>query len=120
MITYPASKCRIQVTGKWRVVRKQNSDSYNSFGVIYSGHTHTDLGDQEIGPYILTYNTQPATYVIQGSGVEGGALDTFSSHVFYCRLTELATSNNSNYEFQSNTTSRPSWVYSYSKSWQTD
>ncbi len=119
-ITYPASKCRIQITGRWEVVRKQNSNSYNSFGVIYSGHTHTDLGDRDIGPYILTYVTLPATYVIQGSGVEGGPQDTFSDHEFYCRLTELATTDNSNYEFQSNTTSRPVWAYNYSKSWQTD
>ena len=89
---------------------------------VSGGELHlsaTDWTIADIGNELTSY-TDPDTYVIQGSGVEGGAQDTFSDHEFYCRLTELATTDNSNYEFQSNTTSRPVWAYSYSKSWQTD
>ena len=118
--TYPASQCRIQVIGRWQVARQPNSNSYNSFGVIWAGHTHTDLGNRDMGPYLLNYTSPLATYVIQGANVTGGAQNTFSSHEFYCRVTESTTSNNSNYEFQSNTVTTPIWVFSYSKSWEID
>lgn len=118
-ITYPASQCRIEVIGRWVVVRQQNSNSYNSFGIEYNAKTDTDLGDREMTPYLLTFSSREAVYVIQGADVAGGAQDTFSSRVFFCKATEAATSDNSNREFQSNTITRPAWVYSYSKSWQT-
>lgn len=114
-VFYPAAQCRIVVTGQWNVVRQQNSNSFNSFGISYSGHTHTDLGNRDVWGY---WQTIKATYVIQGSAVTGGAQNTFSPHVFYCEMTEQATSDNSNFVFQSNTVSRPVWAYSYSKSWQ--
>ncbi len=38
-ITYPASQCRITVTGRWVVVRQQNSNSFNGQGIIYGGQT---------------------------------------------------------------------------------
>lgn len=117
---YPASKCRIEVTGQWVVVRQPNSNSFNSQGVFYAGHTHTDSGNRDMGPtFLLNYSSPFATYVIQGADVDGGAQDTFSSQVFYCRCTESATTDNSNKEFQSNSVCRPVWAYSYSKSWQT-
>jgi hypothetical protein len=116
--TYPASQCRIQVTGQWQVVRQQNSNSYNSFGISYQGYTNTDLGNRSMNPNLLTFFTDLATYTIQGANVTGGAQDTFTNHEFYCRITEAATSDNSNKEFQSNTISRPVWAYSYSKSWE--
>lgn len=117
---YPASKCRITVTGQWVVTRQPNSNSFNSQGVSYSGHTHTDLGNRNMGPvFLLNYTSPTATYVIQGSEVTGGAEDTFSSQIFYCRCTESATTDNSNKEFQSNSVCRPVWAYTYSKSWQT-
>jgi hypothetical protein len=72
-----------------------------------------------MNPYLLNYSSPTATYVIQGSGVDGGAQNTFTSHVFECRATETAVSTNSNKEFQSNTITRPVWAYTYSKSWQT-
>lgn len=120
--TYGPEKCRITVTGRWEVIRQPNSNSFNSQGVIYSnGFTRTDLGDREMGPvFLLTYYTPYATYIKQGAGVTGGAIDTFSDRVFFCKCTELVTSDNSNREFQSNSISRPAWVYTYSKSWQTD
>jgi hypothetical protein len=111
--------CRIVVTGAWSVVRQQNSNSYNSFNITYIGTTVTDLGDRDMSPYLLNYASPQATYVIQGAGVAGGAQDTFSDHMFECRVTESAASTNSNKEFQSNTVTRPVWVYTYSKSWQT-
>ena len=119
--TYPASKCRITITGYWWVIRSQISASYNSFGVNYGGRTETDQGgrDMQTGD-LLTYQAQPATYVIQGAGVSGGAQDTFSSHEFYCRVTESASTINSNRAFASNTLARPVWAYAYAKSWQTD
>ena len=117
-ITYPASQCRIEVTGHWQVIRQQNSNSFNGQGVEYAGKTKTDLGDRDMGPYLLTLVTRDAMYVIQGADVAGGAQDTFSSRVFSCEVTESATSDNSNKEFQSNTITRPAWVYTYSKSWQ--
>jgi hypothetical protein len=116
--TYPASQCRIQVTGGWQVIRQPNSNSYNSFGVSWTGTTKTDQGDREMGPYLLNFVSPRATYVIQGADVTGGAQDTFSNHIFYCHATETATSSNSNNEFQSNTIIRPVWVYAYSKSWE--
>lgn len=118
-VTYPASLCRIQVTGRWDVRRQQNSNSFNGQGVDYRGSTQTDQGSREMQPWLLSYQSATATYVIQGSGVMGGAQDTFTDHVFECRVTEEASTDNSNYEFQSNTITRPVWAYTYSKSWQT-
>lgn len=119
-ITYPADKCRIQVTGFWQVIRRPNSDSFNSQGVIYQGLTRTDQGDREMDPWLLNFIASPVTYTKQGSGVTGGAIDTFSDHVFFCKINEAATTFNSNREFQSNSIARPVWAYDYSKSWQTD
>lgn len=118
--TYPASKCRITVTGSWWVIRAQISASYNSFGVNYAGRTETDQGGRDMSGDLLTYQAQPVTYVIQGSGVTGGALDTFTGHEFWCRVTESASTVNSNRAFTSNTSARPVWAYVYAKSWQTD
>ena len=118
-ITYGPDVCRIVVTGAWQVIRQQNSNSYNSFNITYSATTQTDLGDREMNPYLLSYLSPAATYVIQGSGVDGGAQNTFSGHVWEFRATETAASTNSNREFQSNTITRPVWAYTYSKSWQT-
>lgn len=115
---YPASRCRIEVKGQWVVVRQPNSNSWNSIGVSYTGRTLTDQGERPVGPALLTYVSPVAVYVIQGADVTGGALDTFSSHEFFCRITELTTSNNSNKEYQSNSISRPTWVYTFSKSWE--
>lgn len=119
-ITYPATKCRILVTGYWRIVRAQINASYNSFGVRYAGWTYTDQGEREMEAGALqTYTNSPVTYVIQGSGVDGGAQDTFSPHVWFAKITESASSVNSNRAFASNTFARPVWYYAYSKSWQT-
>jgi hypothetical protein len=118
--TYPASQCRISVTGAWNIIRQPNSNSYNSFGTQWSGLTQTDQGDREMYPWLLNYSSNKATYVIQGADVTGGARDTFSSKIFECSFTESVTSVNSNKEFQSNTIIRPAWVYSYSKSWEID
>lgn len=115
---YPADTCRIQVTGRWLVQRQVNSNSFNSVGVSYRGRTWTDLGERSMDPNLLSYVSDPVTLVIQGSAVDGGALDTFSSREFWCRITEHATSDNSNRQFQSNTTVQPVWAYQYSKSWQ--
>jgi hypothetical protein len=117
--TYGPELCRIVVTGAWQVIRQQNSNSYNSFNITYSATTATDLGDRSMNPYLLSYVSPAATYVIQGADVAGGAQDTFSNRVFECRATETAASTNSNREFQSNTVTRPVWAYTYSKSWQT-
>lgn len=119
-ITYPASRCRITVTGYWQVPRQQNSDSFNSVGVLYAAVTETDQGTRIMDPWLLSYNTTESTYVIQGSDVDGGALDTFSDHVFECRLTESTRTHNSNGLYQSNSVTRPVWAYSYAKSWQID
>jgi hypothetical protein len=116
----PATQCRIQIVGQWQVLRQQNSNSYNSFGCEYTGHSATDLGTREFTVNLLSYNTVFATYVIQGSAVTGGAQNTFSSHEFFCRITENVSSDNSNREFQSNTISSPIFVYTYSKSWEID
>lgn len=118
--TYGADRCRILVTGSWWVVRAQISASYNSFGVNYRGRTETDQGGRDMADDLLTYQAQPATYVIQGAAVEGGAQDTFSDHEFYCRVTESATTVNSNRAFTSNSFARPVWAYAWAKSWQTD
>lgn len=119
--TYPATKCRITVTGYWWVIRGQITASYNSFGVTYGGRTETDQGGREMAPNgLLTYSSLPVTYVIQGSGVQGGAQDTFSNHEFWCRVTESASTVNSNRAFASNTFARPVWAYGYAKSWQID
>jgi len=117
--TYGPELCRIVITGAWSVVRQQNSNSYNSFNITYIGTTVTDLGDRSMNPSLLSYTSPTATYIIQGSGVTGGAQDTFTDHVWECRVTESAASTNSNREFQSNTITRPVWAYSYSQSWQT-
>jgi hypothetical protein len=117
--TYGPELCRILVTGAWQVIRQQNSNSYNSFNITYVATTVTDLGDRDMNPSLLNYTSPQATYVIQGSGVAGGAQDTFSNHVWEFRATESAASTNSNREFQSNTITRPVWAYTYSKSWQT-
>jgi hypothetical protein len=120
-ITYGPERCRILVTGAWRVPRRPNSNSFNSTGVIYTGLTETDEGGRTMTPSLLDYETlQPRTYVIQGAAVAGGAADTFTPHVFFCRCSESVTTDNSNREFQSNSTAAPQWVYQYSKSWQTD
>jgi hypothetical protein len=116
--TYGPELCRIVITGAWSVVRQQNSNSYNSFNITYTGTTVTDLGDREMSPSLLNYVSPQATYVIQGADVAGGAQDTFSDHVWEFRATESAASTNSNKEFQSNTITRPVWIYTYSKSWQ--
>ena len=120
LITYPADQCRITVRGQWQVTRQQNSNSYNSFNIQYIGTTETDQGNRAMNPWLLSYNTTYSTYVIQGSAVDGGAQDTFSDHLFYARMTEDASSTNSNREFQSNSITRPVWVYTYAMSWQTD
>lgn len=116
---YPADKCRIVVTGFWSVIRQQNSNSYNSFNISYQGTTVTNLGDRTLNPNLLTYTSPTVSYVIQGAGVDGGAMDTFSTQIFECRVTEHSSSTNSNKEYQSNTITRPVFVYAYSKSWQT-
>lgn len=117
-ITYPEEKCRIMVAGRWTVTRQPNSNSFNGVGVIYTGSTVTDQGSRSMNPYLLNYISAEASYVIQGSGVVGGAQDTFSTHVFSCEIQESAVTDNSNREFQSNTIARPVWVYTFSKSWQ--
>ena len=115
---YPASRCRITLQGRWQVIRQQNSNSFNGIGVEYGGDTRTDAGDRAQGPDLLTLVTGRSTYVIQGAAVTGGALDTFSTHEFWVRVTETATTDNSNHTFQSNTITRPVWQFTYSKSWQ--
>lgn len=115
---YPASTCRISVTGQWVVIRQPNSNSWNSIGVEWYGKTSTDRGEREMNPYLLNFTSPSSTYLIQGSDVEGGALDTFSTYEFFCRIIESTQGKNSNKEYQSNTISRPVWAYTYSKSWQ--
>jgi hypothetical protein len=117
-VTYTAAQCRVVITGQWIVIRQVNSNSYNSFGVERSGLTVTDQGSRSMDPWLLDFVSEPATYVIQGSEVTGGARNTFSDHVWTCEITESATTDNSNYAFQSNTIARPVWAYTYSKSWQ--
>lgn len=119
-ITYGADRCRIQIRGEWVVTRAQNSNSMNSQGVSYSGDTHTDLGSRAMVPGLVSLRTSAAVYVIQGAAVQGGAANTFSPHVWFCRATEIVTTDNSNRSFQSNTLVSPRWVYTYSKSWQID
>jgi len=120
-ITYGPERCRILITGAWSVPRRVNSNSFNSTGVIYTGLTETDEGSRSMTPYLLNYETYaPVSYVIQGAAVTGGAQDTFSPQVFFCRCTESVTTDNSNREFQSNSIAAPAWSYSYAKSWQTD
>jgi len=115
---YPADQCRITVQGRWQVIRQQNSNSFNGIGVEYGGDTRTDDGDRAQGPSLLTLITGYAEYVIQGSAVSGGAQDTFTDHEFWVRVTETATTDNSNHTFQSNTITRPAWQFTYRKSWQ--
>jgi hypothetical protein len=116
--TYPASQCRILVTGYWNIIRQPNTNSYNSFGTRWSAITQTDQGDRSMDPYLLNFVSQPVSYVIQGADVTGGAQNTFAAKVFECNFTESVTSVNSNKEFQSNTIVRPVWSYTYSKSWE--
>lgn len=115
--TYPASQCRIQVRGQWTIIRQQNSNSFNGVGVMYGGFTNTDLGNRN---YWGTWITGFATYTIQGADVTGGAINTFSGHVFFANMTETTSSDNSNKEYQSNTITRPVWTYTYTKSWEID
>lgn len=120
-ITYPAAKCRITVTGHWLVTRQQNSNSFNSVGILYSGRTETDQGSREMtNDDLLNLSPPNATYVIQGTEVDGGAINTFSARVFSCKVTEHATSDNSNKQFASNTVTTPIWPYVWTRSWQVD
>jgi len=115
---YSAAQCQITIVGAWSVARLVNSNSFNSFGVALAGRTSTDLGARDMDPWLLSYDSPRATYVIQGSEVDGGAQDTFSSHVFECVITETARTDNSNYMFQSNTVVTPAWIYQYQRQWQ--
>ncbi len=117
-MTYPADQCQITITGGWQVDRAVNSNSFNSFGVELTGRTDTDLGSRDMSPWLLSYTSPAVTYVIQGAAVTGGAQDTFTDHEFRCRITEIATTANSNFSFQSNTVARPAWVYQYRRRWQ--
>lgn len=119
-ITYSADRCRIEVVGRWNVSRQVNSNSYNSFGVEHTGLTETDQGSESMSPYLLSFIAESSRYVIQGSEVAGGAINTFSNREFWCNITESATSDNSNKLFQSNTIARPVWQYQYTMSWQID
>lgn len=120
-ITYGADRCRIEVRGRWLVPRQPNSNSFNGIGAIYQGVTETDEGSRTMYPVLLDYETpQPRVYRIQGSAVAGGAEDTFSPHVFFCRVEQSVTTDNSNRAFQSNSTASPQWIYQYAKSWQID
>lgn len=116
--TYPAAACRITVTGRWSVTRQVNSNSFNSVGVQYRGLTETDQGSRTMDPSLLNYVSDPITLIIQGSAVSGGAANTFAGREFRCRITESTRTDNSNRQYQSNTTVRPVWAYQYSKSWQ--
>lgn len=119
--TYGPERCRISVTGGWQVPRRPNSNSFNSTGVIYTGFTETDEGSRAMTPFLLNFDTYvQETYVIQGAAVAGGAQDTFSPHVFFCQCSESVTTDNSNREFQSNSTASPAWHYAFAKSWQID
>jgi len=120
MLCTPADACQIIITGAWVVVRQENSNSFNSFGVERTGRTETDLGARDMDPWLLNYTSPQATYVIQGSAVERWCPRyTFSDLcVFLRRLTETATTDNSNYMFQSNTVATPTWVYWYQRQWQ--
>lgn len=115
---YPASRCRITVRGRWQVVRQQNTNSFNGIGVEYGGETRTDAAERIMPGELLTLVSGYDTYVIQGADVSGGAQDTFSTHEFWVRVTETATTDNSNHTFQSNTITRPVWQFTYAKSWQ--
>lgn len=118
--TYPASQCRILLTGRWQVTRQPNSNSFNSFGVNYTGVTITDQGSREFQGFPQSLITSESQYVIQGAAVQGGAQDTFSDHEFRCECSESTTTVNSNRLYQSNSLARPVWVYIYSKSWEID
>ena len=120
-VTYGADRCRIQVSGRWHVTREPNSNSFNGQGVIYTGDTVTDEGGRTMTPALLSYVTaHDSVYIIQGAAVAGGAQDTFSPHVWFCRCQESVTTDNSNRAFQSNSTAAPRWVYRYQRSWQID
>lgn len=119
-ITYGPDRCRITVLGRWQVERYVNTNSYNSFNVQFIGTSETDQGGRTMNPDLLSYTSPTTAYYIQGNSVTGGALDTFSNHLFYVRVTEEASTTNSNAEFQSNTITRPIWSYSYAMSWQID
>jgi hypothetical protein len=115
---YSADQCQITITGAWSVARQVNSNSFNSFGVELAGSTDTDLGARDMDPWLLSYDSPRATYIIQGAEVADGAQDTFSDHLFYCEITESARTDNSNYMFQSNTIATPVWIYQYQRRWQ--
>jgi hypothetical protein len=120
-VTYGAERCRILVTGRWHVTRRPNSNSFNGQGVIYRGTTDTDEGGRSMTPALLSYATvHDSVYIIQGSAVAGGAQDTFSPHVWFCKCEESVTTDNSNRAFQSNSVASPRWVYRYQRSWQID
>jgi hypothetical protein len=119
-ITYAADRCQIMIMGAWSVERAVNSNSYNSFGVEREGRTDTDLGSRDMDPWLLSYTSPQASYVIQGAEVTGGAQDTFTGHEFRCSITESARTDNSNSAFQSNTVARPTWIYVYIRRWQID
>lgn len=118
--TYPASQCRILLVGRWYVTRQPNSNSFNSFGVNYTGITVTDQGSREFVGFPQSLVTAESHYVIQGAEVQGGAQDTFTEHEFRCECSESTTTINSNRLYQSNSIARPIWVYEYSKSWEID
>lgn len=118
--TYPASQCRILLVGRWQVTRQPNSNSFNSFGVSYTGITVTDQGSRAFQGFPQSLITAESQYVIQGAEVEGGAQDTFTDHEFRCECSESTATVNSNRLYQSNSIARPVWAYVYSKSWQID
>jgi|688.fasta_scaffold466454_2 hypothetical protein len=115
-ITYPASQCQISVTGRWQIRRTINTASNTSQGVLYNSYTLTDQGDRlKAGTWYTPYHT----FVIQGADVDGGAINTFSDHEFFCRIKERTATRNTNGLYVSNTIASPVWAYTYSKSWQT-
>jgi hypothetical protein len=120
-VTYGPERCRIRISGRWHVARSPNSNSFNGPGVIYSGVTDTDEGSRSMTPALLDYaSAHDRVYVIQGSAVTGGAINTFAPHVWFCTCEESATTDNSNRAFQSNSTASPRWTYTYQRSWQID
>ena len=118
-ITYTADQCRITVTGQWLVTRQPNTNSINSIGVLYTGTTETDQGSVQMYPWLLEFDPKTTSYVIQGADVDGGAMDTFSEHDFFCKIYQTITTDNSNSMCQSNSIVTPIFYYTYSKSWQT-
>jgi hypothetical protein len=116
-ITYPASKCQIKLVGRWQIRRTINTASNTSQGVLYNSYTLTDQGDRtKAGTWYTPYHT----FIIQGDQVEGGAIDTFTTHEFWCRIVERTATRNTNGLYVSNTVASPIWAYDYYKSWQTN